>query len=708
MRPGLGFALQLAGLCGLGAGLLGLAGLPLWLDLSTAERDLLQALLAGRGALLAMLGLLLLAVLGALLWLWRSAYPVAAKRLEEEVGIIHRVNPQHRVAIDGAKPMRRLGHALNDFAMAYDAQRQDVEGRIAQTNARLEQEKNRLAALMSELAQSVLVCNVEGRILLYNPQASQLLEGGEAGAVGLGRSLFGILDQRLIAHGLDKLRQGLEQGDGSTAVHFVTARAEQLLRARMVPVLGQPGELLGFVLILEDVTRSVELASRREHLLRQLTEGSRAALANIRAAAETLQQYPEMDASHRQRFGEVIRDEAQRLSLNLEQGLARHGDLPESQWPLEEMLASDLVCALQRNFTTTLGLSVRCRDSAEPLWLSLDSYSLVQALTQVVDALAVACGIHEVGLELSTAGRFARLALCWGGRPLDPGLLHQWEERPLNLGGVDPAGCTLKDLLERHGGELWCQADRVSGRNRLCLQLPTTQPHPTAAAPALLGRPVYYDFDLFSQPGQTPELDERPLRELAYTVFDTETTGLSPSEGDEIISIGAVRIVNARLLKQECFEQLVDPRRPIPRASQQVHGLSSQMLAGQPTIEQVLPLFQRFAEDTVLVAHNAAFDMRFLQLKEAQTGIRFIQPVLDTLLLSALVHPGHAADEHRLEQIAARLGVNVIGRHTALGDAMVTGEVFLKLIPLLAERGIHTLEQAREASRKTLYAKLEY
>jgi len=707
MRPLLAFALRLVGLCALAGGLLGLVGLPLWLDLTAAERDLLQTLLVGRGALLVLLGLLFLAVLGALLWLWRSAYPAAAKRLEEEVGIIHRVNPQHRVAIGGAKPMRRLGHALNDFAAAYDAQRQDVEGRIAQTNARLEQEKNRLAALMSELAQSVLVCNVEGRILLYNPQASQLLEGREAGAVGLGRSLFGILDQRLIAHGLEKLRQGLEQG-ASPVAHFVTAHATQLLRARMVPVLGQPGELIGFVLILEDVTQSVELASRREHLLRQLTEGSRAALANIRAAAETLQQYPEMDATHRQRFGEVIRDEAERLSLSLEQGLARHGDQPGGQWPLEEMLASDLLCALQRNFSTTLGLSVRCQDSGEPLWLSLDSYSLVQALTQVMDALAVACAIHAIDLELSTVGRFARLALCWAGEPLEPGLLHQWEERALSLGGADPAGGTLKDLLERHGGELWSQADRASGHNRLCLQLPISLPHPAAPAPVLQGRPVYYDFDLFSQPGQTPELDERPLRELAYTVFDTETTGLAPSEGDEIISIGAVRIVNARLLKQEYFEQLVDPRRSIPRASQQVHGLSPQMLAGQPTIERVLPLFQRFAEDTVLVAHNAAFDMRFLQLKEAQTGIRFIQPVLDTLLLSALVHPGHAADEHRLEQIAARLGVSVIGRHTALGDAMVTGEVFLKLIPLLAERGIHTLRQAREASRKTCYSKLEY
>jgi DNA polymerase-3 subunit epsilon len=699
------FALQLLGVTGLFAGLAGILGVPLWFDLTAAERDLLRALLAERAPLLTVLGLLLVVSLGMLLRAWRAAYPLAARRLEEAIGIIQRVNPQHRVTIGGAKPMRRLGHVLNTFAEAYFAQRQDIEGRIAETNARLKQEKNRLAALMSELAESVLVCTVEGRILLYNPQASQLLEGRETGTVGLGRSVFGILDQRLIEHGLDKLRHCLDIGISPSA-HFVTTRAGLLLRGRMAPVLDPQGGMLGFVLIIEDVTRNVDLASRREHLLRQLSEGSRSALANIRAAAETLQQYPDMDAEHRQRFGEVIRDEAERLSLRLEQSQAREDELPGGQWPLEDMLASDLVVALQRSLSGTLGLKVRCRDCAEPLWLSVDSYSLVQGLTQLMDALVPICGIRDLSLELSASGRFARLALCWGGQVLDPGLLHQWEERPLNLGSADPAGRSIKELLERHGGELWSQADRASGRNRLCLQLPTTQP--LVAPSALPGRPVYYDFDLFNQPGQTAELDDRPLSELAYTVFDTETTGLSPSEGDEIISIGALRVVNGRLLQQERFDRLINPRRPIRRESQQIHGLTEQMLADQPGIEDVLPAFHRFAEDTVLVAHNAAFDMRFLQLKEARTGVRFIQPVLDTLLLSALVHPAHGDDAHRLERIAERLGVTVVGRHTALGDAQVTGEVLLKLIPLLAEQGIHTLGQAREASRRTQYAKLKY
>ncbi len=98
--------------------------------------------------------------------------------------------------------------------------------------------------------------------------------------------------------------------------------------------------------------------------------------------------------------------------------------------------------------------------------------------------------------------------------------------------------------------------------------------------------------------------------------------------------------------------------------------------------------------------------MRLLQLKESQTGLKFINPVLDTLLLSAAVHPNQEA--HSLEAIAQRLGINIIGRHTSLGDAILTGEIFLKLIPLLAERGIVTLQDARQAAQQTYYARISY
>jgi DNA polymerase-3 subunit epsilon len=137
-------------------------------------------------------------------------------------------------------------------------------------------------------------------------------------------------------------------------------------------------------------------------------------------------------------------------------------------------------------------------------------------------------------------------------------------------------------------------------------------------------------------------------------VFDTETTGLKPSEGDEIIQIGAVRIVNRRLLRHEAYEQLIDPQRSLPPASVKIHGITPEMLAGQPPIAQVLPVFRAFVADTVLVAHNAAFDMRFLELKEEKHRHgASIHPVLDTLLLSAVVFPNQ--ESHRLEAIAERL-----------------------------------------------------
>ncbi|MCM2251928.1 MAG: exonuclease domain-containing protein [Ramlibacter sp.] len=690
--------------------LVALACYALWADLQPHERSALAAILGARTMLLVMLALLPPLVIGTLLRLVLAAYPQAAVKLAEEVRLIHSVHPAHRLAPTGAAEMHQLGAAVNELADAHRTLQQDVQARIDEAKAHLAQERNRLAALMSELAQSVLVCNSEGRILLYNARASRLLEQADEAEVpvGLGRSIFGILDRSPIIHALGQLGHRLKQGTAQPVARFVTTRGGRLLRAQVAPVLDQQGAISGFVLILEDITRAVEDNSRRDQLLQHLTEGSRAALANLRAAAETMQQYPEMDAPRRQRFFEVIADEAGKLSRRLEEALATQGDAPRTPWLLEDMLADDLVFALRGSLPDGPKiLDEPAAAAAPPLWLSVNSYAMVQALSHLATRLAAAFGLAEVGLELGAVGRWVRLSLCWPAGALDPALLHEWENQPLAIGAVAGAA-TLKQVLDQHGAEIWFQGDAADARQRLCLQLPAAQPEQAVPLPrAHGGRPVYYDFDLFSQPVGRPELDDRPLGELTYTVFDTETTGLDPSSGDEIISIGAVRILNGRLLEQEFFDRLVRPRTAVRRESQAIHGIAPSMLAGQPFIEKVLPAFQRFAEDTVLVAHNAAFDMRLLQIAQERTGVVFAQPVLDTLLLSALVHPGHA-DDHRLEQIAARLGVQVIGRHTALGDAIVTGEVFLKLVPLLAERGIRTLKQAREASQRTAYAKLEY
>ena len=175
-------------------------------------------------------------------------------------------------------------------------------------------------------------------------------------------------------------------------------------------------------------------------------------------------------------------------------------------------------------------------------------------------------------------------------------------------------------------------------------------------------------------------------------MFDTETTGLRPSEGDELIAIGAVRIVNGRILTGETFERLINPGRPIPASSVRIHGITEDMVRDKPPARIVLAQFKNFVGDGVLVAWNVAFDMRFLELKQEEAGVRFNNPVLDALLLS--IYVSNDAINHSLLATAERLGVVVTGRHTALGDAMATAAIWVKLLDLLEARGIRTLGQA--------------
>lgn len=231
----------------------------------------------------------------------------------------------------------------------------------------------------------------------------------------------------------------------------------------------------------------------------------------------------------------------------------------------------------------------------------------------------------------------------------------------------------------------WAVADRIV----------LTRLHDRRSLPA---RPEFRGGRGFAQPSHGDELDGRTLAELRYVAFDTETTGLRPSEGDEIISIAAVRCCRGEIEEADAFSRLVDPGRPIPRASIRFHGITDEMISGEPPIGEILPAFRTFVGDAVLVAHNADFDMTFLRLKEAETGIAFANVVLDTLLISVFLDP--VSQNHSLEAIAERLGVEVEGRHTALGDSIVTARVFCKLLPRLEARGITTLGQVLDASAR--------
>lgn len=698
----------------LASGLVMLGGWAVWSELTAEERALVQGLWSGHAGIPILVGLMLVGLLGLGIHLLFRRYVQPLRTLAEQTQVIAMSNPRHRLALEGQPAeLRALAASLNGLAERYQALQEDVRERIREANAALEEEKNTLAALMSKLTQGVLVCNREGRILLYNQRAQTLLEGparrsGGADWIGLGRSIYGLLDEALLEHALAYIDHRLRQGDTGLMAPFVASRpGGQLLSVHLVPVLDKERALTGYILTLEDITRRTATESRRGLLLQSLTEGQRSSIAGIRAAIETILDYPQMDEERRQQFQTIIRDEALKLSRNLDELEAKYAQDLKFHWPLEEMLASDLLAALERRWQQDYpALALKVSAPLEPIWLKVDSYAIVQALVFVVSELIRGYRAEQLELKLGSQGAFASLYIVWQGAAVDMETLRAWGKQTV-LADKQGSALTLHDVIERHGGAVWSHADPQSGRCYIRLLLSISEGERADLAEVgtdELGQD--YDFRLFQGTGARADLEELPLTGLSYTVIDTETTGLNPSEGDEIIAIGAVRIVNGRILKREIFDCLINPHRPISEASVAVHGITPEMLRGMPDPASVLPQFHRFVEDTVIVGHNVAFDMRFLNLKEARLGIQFTNHVLDTLLLTYVVHPNQ--EEQSLEAIAARLGIAVTGRHTALGDALTTAEIFLALIPLLAEQGIRTLCQAKAACANSAYARIRY
>jgi len=211
-------------------------------------------------------------------------------------------------------------------------------------------------------------------------------------------------------------------------------------------------------------------------------------------------------------------------------------------------------------------------------------------------------------------------------------------------------------------------------------------------------RPLVYDFDL-AETASEHAIEDRPVQGLTFMVFDTETTGLVPHK-DDIVQIGAVRVVNGRIVPGESLDQLVNPGRAIPAASTKVHGVTDAMVADAPNMKIAGKLLHQFAQGAVIVAHNAPFDMAFLRRYGARDGLAWDHPVLDTVLLSAVLFG--ASETHTLDALCERLEVTIpeAVRHTGLGDAQATAEVLCKMLPMLTSRGYRTFGEVIAQTRK--------
>jgi DNA polymerase III subunit epsilon len=597
--------------------------------------------------------------------------------------------------------LEQLPRAVEQLAQKFAAARAGTAEAIAGATQRAEEQKSWLEAILLDLTEGIVVCNLEHRILLYNQAAARILNMRDA--LGLGRSLFGLLTGEPILQMLELLQHG--QGAGKTRPDALQHASEQqsyrfvcatvdvgtLLEIRLSLVRQPSGATSGYVLSFADIGRQIENLALRDAILRETMVEWRRPLANLRAAAETLFTNPELKDADRAAFEEIIAKEVENLTDRYLEVSRRYERLTAGPWPMSDIHSLDLFRVVQRHLSESDGIELT--PVGVPLWLQADSHSLILALENLIRAVANYTGKSAFDIEALLGENYGYVEVAWEGAPIPSATIESWLDEPLK-GTI--ANRKARQILEWHGSDLW---SKPKGDGAACLRLPLRlpdRPQSASVGPPIAPRPECYDFDLFKIADTA--LADTPLKDLRYVVFDTETTGIRPSEGDELIAIGAVRIVNRRILTSETFERLINPGRSIPAASVRIHGITEDMARDKPPARIVLPQFKNFVGDCVLVAWNAAFDMRFLELKQDEVGVRFDNPVLDALLLSIYVRAEPI--DHSLMATAERLGVVVTGRHTALGDAMATAAIWIKLLDLLEARGIRTLGQAFKISRR--------
>lgn len=589
------------------------------------------------------------------------------KRMAAEVRAI--AHGGNRSDIEAARYplLAPLPESVNQIIAKMIQARQDLAEGLKSATGKAEENSNRLAAILNDLHEGVVVCNLRHQIVLYNSVAMDMLAG--IGPVGLGRSLFETVTREAVTHMLEVLTHRPEMGSRGTPFLASATDGTTLLQARMSLIRTNDGDATGYVITMVDASPQVAALSRRDALLREVAEGLQSPLIRLRIAANN----------------PVI---VEREAANIEAAIKRVTDgyqrALSGWWPMADLHSADLFAFVAQRFDQS---AVKVTATGLPVWLHADSHSLALTMEAMIRQISDRFNLAEVDLAATEDEAGSWVEIGWAGSTAAKPALESWLAQPLHsLGGM-----RVRDVLDHHAGADIGQEHRAG---RSWLRLPMRkgiEQHYQAKVATLPTRPEFYDMALLDAARDIGEKGRQPLRSLTFIVFDTETTGLHPSQGDQIVQIGAVRIVNGRILSGESFNRIVNPGRVIPPESIKFHGITDDMVKDKPPLGVVLPQFKAFAADAVLVAHNAAFDLKFLRMNERQFGLTFDNPVLDTMMLSNYLDGPETG--HSLDAICDRLGISITDRHTALGDAIVTAAVLLNQIDALESRGITTLEQ---------------
>ncbi|MEM6595909.1 MAG: 3'-5' exonuclease [Pseudomonadota bacterium] len=397
-------------------------------------------------------------------------------------------------------------------------------------------------------------------------------------------------------------------------------------------------------------------------------------------------------------FDEHVAKPIDRLAANLR--LRVHANVPEPIAANAARYLGDLAPAAAA-LTTKAQLGVEGSAAAiarETKRLETEQARLTALLSESPIGTILVNPAREIVLyDAQAAGILATIASPRLKAPLQDYFDPKSLDDAFKAGGMQDATCPLKPV--NGAAPTPARIRALDGDGHMLFFDPVTSSNAVGA------RPLVFDFDLM-QSGLSHARNDLPLSEMCFVVLDLETTGLSV-EADAIIQIGAVRVLRQSIVPGENYETYVNPGRPIPQASTRIHHICDADVADAPKLSEAGRALHHFARDAVLVAHNAPFDIGLLKRREAEIGVVWDHPVLDTVLLSAVAFG--TTEQHSLDALCERLGIKIAPqeRHTALGDARATAKALIHLMKMLEGRGYTTfgsLQAELDKAARRLYA----
>jgi len=636
------------------------------------------------------LGSILVVVCVAMAWRFADKLLSPLLKIRGGAEIVSRINLSHRIDVTTGDELESLAADFNSMAEALEGAYSELEERVREVTVSLQGEKSRLASVLRTMVEGLVVLNEQGEVLLMNPRARAALCTGSNPA--LGRKLTQVLPAKRVEYHLKQLRLAWEEGrrDMVEPVIFPLVGG-RLLKGVMAAMPEHNYGLAGYLLAFRDLTEEAERDKRVDMHLRKLPSMLRSPLSSMQSLAEILETRKDLPEEKRKAFAAALHGEANACLKMLGEGEEVANSMPSALWPGQPADAHSIVAEA---LAASKGVYAELANAPEHLPpVAAEPFGWVAAMSTVIGWLAShSSGWSPVVASIVAEGEMVVTTFSLAGaKDISP---DEMNALVVEVEGEEPI--TLYEAVRRNRGEIWTRSHGEDFEVRLGMVKASQLPEADGGARIVDDQPEFYDFDLFqARPGfETGDLLSQDLAKLEFVVFDTETTGLSPAKGDKVVSLSGVRVRRGKVLSAGVFHTLVDPGIPIPPESVKFHGVTDEMVAGAPKMAEAFEDFKEYVGDAVIVAHNAAFDMKFLELAARENDlVSMDNPVIDTLFLSFGVHGD--LQGHSLDAISDRLGVTIEGRHTSLGDARATAEILVKLIPLLAARGVRTLAEAK-------------